>query len=233
MTSSHDVICCQPDGLRKLNYEDGPRETAKVHKEIKEKSKKLRKQPKEDSRLITEEYNVVQRNTSQARSDTESSSSDDSSDEDDESSPASSGDTTSDSGTKDIPVKESGLRCCLLCACSECCVRRNCPERWDKLYYLLQKQSQHCPNGCPTIVPRPEEEDWKQPGGHGSKYACCSFCGHPGCIICLKYTDCLLCPIFPVWECCKGIDDGYRRYRIQLRLHRYRDSHKKRYLVLV
>lgn len=125
------------------------------------------------------------------------------------------------------------LRCCLLCACFEPCTCCVMPKHCDKLYYSLQHRTEKCPSGCPTIVPRPDEEEWKLPGGKAREFACSSCCYSPGGIVCLKYWDCLCCPLCPMWDLLKAVDYGYRRYRVQLVLHRYRDARTKKYIVFV
>ncbi|CAH8544694.1 unnamed protein product [Schistosoma bovis] len=123
------------------------------------------------------------------------------------------------------------LRCCLLSACCESCTCFTIPRKCDTIYYALQKHTKYCPSGCPTIVPKPEEEEWNLPPEKNARsFAMCQCCYSPGGIICMKYLDILCCPLCPMWDICKGCDYGYRRFRIQVILDRYKDSHKRRYI---
>lgn len=143
---------------------------------------------------------------------------------------ASSAGGSSSSSSDSSQIKEN--KCCNFCACFESCSCGKCPTFFDKLYYKLQTKIENCPSGCPSIIPRKEDEEWLFGNRKASEFACYC-CITRGCIVCLKYLDCLCCPLCPIWDMCKGCDFGYRRFRIQLILHRYHDSKKKCYIPCV
>ncbi|KAK4471292.1 hypothetical protein MN116_004733 [Schistosoma mekongi] len=123
------------------------------------------------------------------------------------------------------------IRCCLMSACCETCTCCTMPQKCDTIYYTIQNCTKSCPNGCPTIVPKPEEEEWNfLPKVNARNFAMCHCCYSPGGIMFMKYLDILCCPLCPMWDICKGCDYGYRRYRIQVILDRYKDSHRRRYI---
>ncbi|CAH8536689.1 unnamed protein product [Heterobilharzia americana] len=126
------------------------------------------------------------------------------------------------------------LRCCLLSACCETCTCCTMSKQYDSIYYRIQNLTKSCPNACPSIVPKVEEEEWKYPSNRNAReYAMCQCCYSPSGIICMKYLDILCCPLFPIWDMFKGCDYGYRRFRIQAILDRYKDSHKQRYITCI
>ncbi|BHF65005.1 hypothetical protein SprV_0200801400 [Sparganum proliferum] len=115
--------------------------------------------------------------------------------------------------------------CCLFCSFFECIAFRRMPVKpFDAVYYRLQDCIEQCPTGCPTCIPRRNEEEWRFPQLFGQRYAMCYCCTRPGGIILTKYLDCILCPLCVVWDTVKGADYGYRRFRVQARIHRHYES---------
>ncbi|CAH8628421.1 unnamed protein product [Dicrocoelium dendriticum] len=214
-TFGDGVICTQPEPLSHISF-------ANFSKENHSERHRYDLEPNCLPLFTLSDCSNSNRKASDLTSPTEGSTSDEDSSPDTDGK----GDNSESEASKD----QQELRCCLMCACFECCACCDVPNSYDAVYYAIQRQTQQCPNGCPTIVPRPEEEEWTMPSGYGKEFACSPCCGDPGCIICLKYADCLLCPLLPLWDICKGIDHGYRRFRVQLILDRYADSHKKRYI---
>ncbi|VDL98634.1 unnamed protein product [Schistocephalus solidus] len=123
------------------------------------------------------------------------------------------------------PVKSKGSNCCLFCSCLECIPFCRMPVKpFDAVYYRLQSCIEHCPTGCPTCIPKQHEEEWRFPQLFGQRYAMCYCCTRPGGIILIKYLDCILCPLCVIWDTVKGADYGYRRFRVQARIHRHYES---------
>lgn len=124
--------------------------------------------------------------------------------------------------------QEKEMRCCLFCACFECCFCCKFPGKrlYDKVYYKCQTKIDGCPMACPTLIPRSVDEEWRFKGKYGGRFALCECLASPQYIVCLKYLDVILCPIFDVWDILKGIDFGYRRFRIQAYIHRHHEAEK-------
>ncbi|KAA3674849.1 uncharacterized protein DEA37_0008369 [Paragonimus westermani] len=225
----NQAVCVQPHALRRLEFKDGCAVKANINT--------IKNAFGRHSLLCLPEEQCYRGfktvNTNQHRSETSSHTSMEQSTLEDESSSTLSGKNENDKSSSSSTEDSLRLRCCLLSACCECCVCLDMPKSYDRLYYDIQRRTAHCPNGCPTIVPRPDEEEWNLPGGYGGVYACSSCCKHPGWLICLKYIDCVCCPLCPMWDICRGLDEGYRRFRVQLIIERYRDSHKRRYITCV
>ncbi|CAH8846003.1 unnamed protein product [Trichobilharzia szidati] len=155
-------------------------------------------------------------------------------DDDDDGEDTESSEDSDDDGAEDDVGDSTDLRCCLLSACCETCTCCKMPRKCDTLYHYLQLMTKSCPGGCPTIVPKQEEEEWNYPKYKGaSEFAICQCCYSPGGIICMKYLDVLCCPLCPLWDLCKGFDYGYRRFRIQVILDRYKDSQKRHYITFI
>lgn len=130
--------------------------------------------------------------------------------------------------TSEEKPSESRRKCCLCCACFECCLcfHLPCSPICDKMYYKFQRKIDGCPTACPTLIPRSVEEEWRFKGGYGSRFAICECCASPGCIVGLKWLDTILCPLCAVWEIVKGIDFGYRRFRIQAYIYRHYEAER-------
>nr|CDS27229.1 conserved hypothetical protein [Hymenolepis microstoma] len=125
-----------------------------------------------------------------------------------------------------VDFQDKDMKCCLFCACFECCFCWNFPGKkyYDKAYYKLQSKIDGCPMACPTLIPRSLDEEWRFNGKYGGRFALCECLASPQYIVCLKYLDVILCPICDVWDILKGIDFGYRRFRIQAYIHRYHEA---------
>ncbi|VDP70800.1 unnamed protein product [Echinostoma caproni] len=219
-TFSHSVIHKQPKALQKLAFGDGPLSGFPHPEPWRDSVKNYLTLHASSCMIVPCDYclKLETNNAADANSTSDSDSP-----------------STTDQSSEDgkVTTDPDELRCCLLCSCFEPCTCCVIPKHCDRLYYTIQRSTEHCPSGCPTIVPRPAEEEWKMPGGNAREFACSPCCHSPGGIMCLKYWDCLCCPICPMWDLCKGLDHGYRRYRVQLVLHRYRDSRKKKYISLI
>nr|CAH8845978.1 unnamed protein product [Trichobilharzia regenti] len=223
--SNYNVIVKQPKSFRILMFQHGYK-TKAVHTDNKEQ-------------LTGPWGQLCSSNVHNSTQPTDSHDDDDDG-EDTESSEDSDNDEDGDDeddGEYDTTTSRSDstdLRCCLLSACCETCTCCNMPKKCDVLYNHLQIMTKACPGGCPTIVPKQEEEEWKYPRYKGaSEFAICQCCYSPGGIICMKYLDILCCPLCPLWDLCKGFDYGYRRFRIQVILDRYKDSQKRHYITFI
>ena len=173
----------------------------------------------EETKALVEDKNNSRRPSS------DDSDSDDESSSDDSTESSYSDDESEE--TNEEPT-ERKRKCCLFCACFECCLCFHLPGSFicDKIYYKLQNKIDGCPTACPTLIPRSVEEEWRFKGGYGSRFAICECCASPGCIICLKCTDTILCPLCTLWEIVKGIDFGYRRFRIQAYIYRHYEAER-------
>lgn len=142
-------------------------------------------------------------------------------------------DSDSDDKSEDaLDYDENGVRingarnCCMFCACLEKCSCFEIPgvDFLDAYYDRLQERIDECPVACPTLIPRRVEEEWRFKGGYGARFALSECCSSPECIICLKWFDTICCLCCAVWEMIKGMDFGYRRFRIQAYIHRHNES---------
>ncbi|KAH9282544.1 hypothetical protein ECG_04281 [Echinococcus granulosus] len=159
--------------------------------------------------------------------DTDKSSDSDKSSESDESSHSDSSDDT-ETEEPETPSNKRDRKCCLCCACCECLLCFRIPGRFicDKLYYKIQRKIDGCPIACPTLIPRSVEEEWRFKGSYGARFAVCESCASAECVVGLKWLDTIFCPICALWEIVKGIDFGYRRFRIQAYIHRHHEAVK-------
>ncbi|KAM7538362.1 hypothetical protein Aperf_G00000070595 [Anoplocephala perfoliata] len=159
--------------------------------------------------------NVNKSNISSNDEDDEDTDSDEDSEED-----------TGDEGESE--AQEKDYRCCLFCACFECCFCCRVPgkKHCDKVYYGCQRKIDDCPMACPTLIPRSVEEEWRFKGKYGGRFALCECLASPQYIVCLKFLDAILCPICDVWDIVKGVDFGYRRFRIQAYIHRHYEAER-------
>ncbi|VDD80038.1 unnamed protein product [Mesocestoides corti] len=172
--------------------------------------------------VVNDTNNFARRVPSDEGSDESGDDSSDLDESDDDESEDESGDETDESPRS----LERKRKCCLCCACFECCVcfRIPCRYPFDAVYHAFQRKIDGCPVACPTLIPRSVEEEWRFKGGYGARFAICESCSSPECIVCLKWFDTLLCPVCALWEIVKGIDFGYRRFRIQAYIHRHHEA---------
>ncbi|KAL5111069.1 hypothetical protein TcWFU_010477 [Taenia crassiceps] len=180
----------------------------------------------EPPKPLVEDRNNSRRNYEDEDDDTDESCDSDESSESDESSDSESlGDEEAE--TLEEPFNQD-RKCCLCCACCECFLCFRVPGRfiYDKLYYKIQRKIDGCPNACPTLIPRSVEEEWRFKGHYGARFAICESCASAECIVGLKWFDTIFCPICALWEIVKGIDFGYRRFRIQAYIHRHHEAVK-------
>ncbi|KAL5968459.1 hypothetical protein TSMEX_003814 [Taenia solium] len=180
----------------------------------------------EPSRPLVEDRNNSRRNYEDEDDDTDDSSDSDESSESDESSDSESSDD--EETEKSEKSFKRDRKCCLCCACCECFLCFRVPGRFicDKLYYKIQRKIDGCPNACPTLIPRSVEEEWRFKGHYGARFAICESCASAECVVGLKWLDTIFCPVCALWEIVKGIDFGYRRFRIQAYIHRHHEGVK-------
>ncbi|VDK76782.1 unnamed protein product [Dibothriocephalus latus] len=149
----------------------------------------------------------------------------DSNDDGDTESPDDEDDDEEEEEEAEDVAEPNSANCCLFCSFFECITFCQMPKKpFDAIYYRLQAFINQCPTGCPTCIPKRHEEEWRNPKLYGQRFAMCYCCTRPGGIILIKYLDCILCPLCVIWDTIKGADYGYRRFRVQARIHRHYES---------